>query len=42
MSSSVVTVAPGATLHDAARSMAERKVSETIAWRELWSQPAPK
>jgi CBS domain-containing protein len=30
MSSSVVTVAPGATLHDAARSMAERKVGAAV------------
>ena len=30
MSSSVVTVAPGATLHDAASSMAERKVGAAV------------
>jgi len=30
MSSSVVTVAPGATLHDAARAMAERKVGAAV------------
>jgi CBS domain-containing protein len=30
MSSSVVTVAPGATLHDAARCMAERKVGAAV------------
>jgi CBS domain-containing protein len=30
MTSSVVTVAPGATLHDAARSMAERKVGAAV------------
>ncbi len=30
MSSSVVTVAPGCTLHDAARSMAERKVGAAV------------
>src|SRR6188472_1900575 len=30
MSSSVVTVAPGVTLHDAARSMAERKVGAAV------------
>ena len=30
MSSSVVTVAPGATLHDAAESMAERKVGAAV------------
>src|ERR687885_2855207 len=30
MSSSVVTVSPGATLHDAARSMAERKVGAAV------------
>jgi CBS domain-containing protein len=30
MSRSVVTVAPGATLHDAARSMAERKVGAAV------------
>jgi len=30
MTSSVVTVAPGCTLHDAARSMAERKVGAAV------------
>ena len=30
MSSSVVTVAPGCTLHDAARSMAERRVGAAV------------
>jgi len=30
MSSSVVTVAPGCTIHDAARSMAERKVGAAV------------
>ena len=30
MSRSVVTVAPGATLHDAARCMAERKVGAAV------------
>jgi CBS domain-containing protein len=30
MSSSVVTVAPGSTLHDAARAMAERKVGAAV------------
>jgi CBS domain-containing protein len=30
MSTAVVTVAPGATLHDAARSMAERKVGAAV------------
>jgi CBS domain-containing protein len=30
MSSSVVTVAPGCTLHDAARAMAERKVGAAV------------
>jgi CBS domain-containing protein len=30
MSTSVVTVSPGATLHDAARAMAERKVGAAI------------
>jgi CBS domain-containing protein len=30
MSSSVVTVAPGVTLHDAARSMAERRVGAAV------------
>jgi CBS domain-containing protein len=30
MSSTVVTVAPGATLHDAARAMAERKVGAAV------------
>jgi len=30
MSSSVVTVAPGCTLHDAARSMSDRKVGAAV------------
>jgi CBS domain-containing protein len=30
MSRSVVTVTPGATLHDAARAMAERKVGAAV------------
>ena len=39
MSSSVVTVAPGATLHDAARSMAERKVGAAVVMDP--EQPGP-
>ena len=30
MSTSVVTVAPGCTLHDAARAMADRKVGAAV------------
>ncbi len=39
MSSSVVTVAPGATLHDAASSMAERKVGAAVVMDP--EQPGP-
>ena len=39
MSSSVVTVAPGATLHDAASSMADRKVGAAVVMDP--EQPGP-
>jgi CBS domain-containing protein len=39
MSSSVVTVAPGATLHDAASSMAQRKVGAAVVMDP--EQPGP-
>jgi CBS domain-containing protein len=39
MSTSVVTVSPGATLHDAARAMAERKVGAAIVMDP--DQPGP-
>ena len=39
MSSSVVTVSPGATLHDAARAMAERKVGAAVVLDP--EQPGP-
>ena len=39
MSTSVVTVSPGATLHDAARAMAERKVGAAIVMDP--EQPGP-
>ncbi len=39
MSTSVVTVAPGATLHDAASSMAERKVGAAVVMDP--EQPGP-
>ena len=39
MSSSVVTVNPGATLHDAARAMADRKVGDAVVLDP--EQPGP-
>jgi CBS domain-containing protein len=39
MSTSVVTVSPGATIHDAARAMAERKVGAAIVMDP--EQPGP-
>jgi CBS domain-containing protein len=39
MSTSVVTIAPGATLHDAASSMAERKVGAAVVMDP--DQPGP-